>query len=73
MAINDHIKKEGVVIDRLPGCQFKVRLTKNEHIVTCHLAGKLRQNKIKILIGDKVDVELTPYDISKGIIVWRTK
>jgi len=63
---------EGVVVETLPNAVFKVKLP-NEHIVTAQISGKLRMNYIKILLGDKVTVEVSVYDLSKGRIIWRAK
>ena len=63
---------EGVVVETLPNAVFKVKLP-NEHIVTAQLSGKLRMNYIKILLGDKVTVEVSIYDPTKGRIIWRAK
>ncbi len=70
MAKEDQIQMSGVVIDTLPNTTFKVQL-ENGHIVTAHISGKMRKNYIKILTGDHVKVELTPYDLSKGRITFR--
>ena len=70
MAREDHIEMEGVVVDTLPNTMFRVEL-ENGHVVTAHISGKMRKNYIRILTGDKVKVELTPYDLSKGRIVYR--
>lgn len=72
MAREDHIEMEGVIIDTLPNTMFRVEL-ENGHIVTAHISGKMRKNYIRILTGDKVKVELTPYDLSKGRIVYRSR
>ncbi len=72
MAKEDVIEVEGVVFDALPNAMFKVRL-ENGHEILAHISGKLRQHYIKILPGDKVTVELTPYDLSRGRITWRGK
>ena len=72
MAKSDAIEIEGQVIEKLPNTMFKVEL-ENGHIILAHISGKLRTNNIKILPGDKVTVELSPYDLSKGRITWRTK
>ncbi len=72
MAKKDAIEFEGVVVDKLPNAMFKVEL-ENKHQVLCHLSGKLRVNFIKILPGDKVTIEMSPYDLSKGRIIWRAK
>ena len=63
---------EIVVVEKLPNAMFKVEL-ENGHIVLAHISGKLRMNFIKILPGDKVTLEMSPYDLSKGRIVWRDK
>ncbi|MDU5594563.1 MULTISPECIES: translation initiation factor IF-1 [Peptoniphilus] len=72
MAKEDVIEVEGVVVDALPNTQFKVEL-ENGHIVLAHISGKLRMNYIRILPGDKVTVELSPYDLTRGRITWRKK
>ncbi|MDP3858092.1 MAG: translation initiation factor IF-1 [Nevskiaceae bacterium] len=72
MAKEDHIEMEGVVMDVLPNTMFRVKL-ENGHVVTCHISGRMRKNYIRILDGDKVRVELTPYDLSKGRITFRDK
>ena len=72
MSKADVIEIEGVVVEKLPNAMFKVEL-ENGHIVLAHISGKLRLNFIKILPGDKVTLEMSPYDLSKGRIVWRDK
>ncbi|WP_372964635.1 translation initiation factor IF-1 [Marinobacter sp.] len=72
MAKSDVIEMEGVIVDTLPNTMFRVELS-NGHIVTAHISGKMRKNYIRILTGDKVKVELTPYDLSKGRIVYRAR
>ena len=72
MSKADIIEIEGVVVEKLPNAMFKVEL-ENGHIVLAHISGKLRMNFIKILPGDKVTLEMSPYDLSKGRIVWRDK
>ena len=72
MSKTDEIEIEGVVVEKLPIAMFKVEL-ENGHIVLAHISGKLRMNFIKILPGDKVTLEMSPYDLSKGRIVWRDK
>ncbi|MDX1557329.1 MAG: translation initiation factor IF-1 [Marinobacter sp.] len=72
MPKSDAIEMEGVIIDTLPNTMFRVELT-NGHVVTAHISGKMRKNYIRILTGDKVKVELTPYDLSKGRIVYRAR
>lgn len=66
----DVIQQEGIVTEALPNALFKVELG-NEHEILCHISGKIRMNFIKIMPGDKVIVELTPYDLSKGRITRR--
>ena len=72
MSKTDVIEIEGVVVEKLPNAMFKVEL-ENGHIVLAHISGKLRMNFIKILPGDKVTLEMSPYDLSKGRIAWRDK
>jgi translation initiation factor IF-1 len=72
MAKEDQIEMEGEVIDTLPNTMFRVQL-ENGHVVTAHISGKMRKNYIRILTGDKVKVELTPYDLSKGRITFRAR
>ena len=72
MAKEDIIEVEGIVVETLPSTTFKVEL-ENGHQVLAHISGKLRHNYIKILPGDKVRVELSPYDLSRGRITWRAK
>ena len=72
MSKTDVIVIEGVVVEKLPNAMFKVEL-ENGHIVLAHISGKLRMNFIKILPGDKVTVELTPYDLNRGRITYRYK
>ena len=70
MAKEEQIQMSGTVIDTLPNTMFRVEL-ENGHVVTAHISGKMRKNYIKILTGDIVKVELTPYDLSKGRITFR--
>ena len=72
MSKADVIEIEGVVVEKLPNAMFKVEL-ENGHIVLAHISGKLRMNFIKILPGDKVTLEMSPYDLSKGRIIWGDK
>ena len=72
MSTQDVIELEGVVTEALPNAQFKVEL-KNGHIILAHISGKLRMNFIRILPGDKVTVEMSPYDLTRGRITWRSK
>lgn len=66
------IEMEGVVVESLPNTTFKVDIG-NGHIILAHISGKLRMNFIRILPGDKVTVQLSPYDLTRGRITWRTK
>ncbi len=72
MSKADVIEVEGKVIEKLPNAMFKVEL-ENQHVVLAHISGKLRMNFIRILPGDRVTIELSPYDLTKGRIVWRDK
>ena len=72
MSKKDVIEVEGKVLDALPNAMFKVKL-ENDHEIIAHISGKLRMNFIRILPGDKVTVELSPYDLTKGRITWRKK
>ena len=72
MAKDDHIEMEGEVIDTLRNTMFRVKL-ENGHVVTAHISGKMRKHYIRILTGDTVTVQLTPYDLSKGRIVFRAR
>lgn len=72
MAKEDNIEAEGKVVELLPGTKFKVALA-NGHIVTCTISGKMRMHYIKILVGDTVKIEMSPYDITKGRITYRNK
>ena len=69
---DDKIQVEGLVVEALPGTQFKVRL-ENGHEVLAYLSGKMRKYYIRILLGDRVRVEMSPYDLSRGRIVYRHK
>ena len=72
MAKSEAIEVEGVVLEKLPNAMFKVEI-EGGHVILAHISGKLRMNYIKILPGDKVTVALSPYDLSKGRIIWRDK
>lgn len=72
MSKKDVIEVEGTVVDAMPNTIFKVKLA-NGHEITAHISGKLRMNYIRILPGDKVTVELSPYDLDRGRITWRKK
>tara|TARA_Y100000816_G_scaffold200883_1_gene147572 strand:+ start:1168 stop:1383 length:216 start_codon:yes stop_codon:yes gene_type:complete len=67
----DLLEFKGTVVDLLPNAMFRVKL-ENGHTVTAHTAGKLRKNRIRVLQGDNVTVEMTPYDLSKGRIIFRS-
>ena len=72
MPKQDAIEVEGTVLEALPNAMFQVQL-ENEHVVLAHVSGKIRMNFIRILPGDKVTVELTPYDLKRGRITYRFK
>ncbi|MBO4584303.1 MAG: translation initiation factor IF-1 [Clostridia bacterium] len=72
MSKEDMIELEGVVVEALPNAMFSVKL-QNDHIVLAHISGKLRMNYIKILPGDRVTLEMSPYDLTRGRITWRNK
>ncbi|MGN0921923.1 MAG: translation initiation factor IF-1 [Cellvibrio sp.] len=72
MSKDDCIEFDGEVIDTLPNTTFRVQL-ENGHVVTAHISGKMRKNYIRILTGDKVKVEMTPYDLTKGRITYRAR
>ncbi len=72
MAKEESLEFVGTVVELLPNAMFKVKL-ENNHEVLAHTSGKIRKNRIRVLVGDKVDVEMTPYDLTKGRIVFRHK
>ena len=72
MPKSEAIEVEGVVLEKLPNAMFKVEI-EGGHVILAHISGKLRMNYIKILPGDKVTLALSPYDLSKGRIIWRDK
>lgn len=72
MSKEDVVEIEGIVVEKLPNAMFQVEL-ENGHKVLAHISGKLRKNFIRILPGDKVTLELSPYDLTKGRIIWRDK
>ena len=72
MAKQDQIEMDGVVTETLPNTMFRVQLD-NGHIITAHISGKMRKNYIRILTGDRVKVEMTPYDLTKGRIIFRDR
>ena len=72
MSKEDIIEVEGGVLEALPNAMFKVEL-QNKHVILAHVSGRLRMNYIRIVPGDKVTVEMSPYDLTKGRITWRAK
>ena len=72
MAKQDLIEMDGEVIETLPNTTFRVKLD-NDHEVLAHTSGKMRKNRIRVLLGDRVNVEMTPYDLTKGRITFRYK
>ncbi|MCH9827643.1 MAG: translation initiation factor IF-1 [Pseudomonadota bacterium] len=72
MPKEDHIEMEGTVLETLPNTTFRVKL-ENGHVVTAHISGRMRKHYIRILRGDKVKLEMTPYDLSKARITYRDK
>lgn len=72
MAKEDLIEFAGVVIELLPNATFRVKLD-NDHVILAHTSGKMRKNRIRVLMGDKVTIEMTPYDLTKGRITFRQK
>jgi len=73
LAKDDLIPAEGVIVDKLPNAFFKVKLDGSDHVVLAQISGKMRKNFIKILPGDRVTVELSPYDLTRGRITYRFK
>ena len=72
MSKDDVIETEGVITEALPNAAFKVKLS-NGHVITAYISGKLRIHYIKIIPGDSVKLEMSPYDLTKGRIIWRSK
>lgn len=72
MAKEELIEFSGTVLELLPNAMFRVQL-ENEHVVLSHTSGRMRKNRIRVLVGDKVTVEMTPYDLTKGRITFRHK
>ena len=72
MAKEELIEFEGTIVELLPNATFRVKLA-NDHVIIAHTAGKMRKNRIRVLTGDKVLVEMTPYDLTKGRITYRFK
>lgn len=73
MSKEDLVPAEGLVVDKLPNAFFRVRLDNSEHVVLAQISGKVRRNRIRILMGDRVSVEMSPYDLSRGRITYRYK
>jgi translation initiation factor IF-1 len=73
MAKEDLLEFEGTIVELLPNATFRVKLVSNDHEIIAHTAGKMRKNRIRVLTGDKVLVEMTPYDLTKGRITYRFK
>jgi translation initiation factor IF-1 len=71
MPKEEHLEMEGTVVEALPNTMFRVKL-ENGHVITAHISGKMRKNYIRILTGDSVMVEMTPYDLTKGRIIYRS-
>ncbi|MGH9883492.1 MAG: translation initiation factor IF-1 [Pyrinomonadaceae bacterium] len=71
MAREDSIPAEGIVVDKLPNALFRVRLDTGEHEVLAQISGRIRKNSIRILLGDRVSVEMSPYDLSRARITYR--
>ena len=72
MAKEDNIELEGLVVETLPNTTFKVKL-ENDHIITAHISGKMRKRFIRLTIGDRVKIEMSPYDLNKARIVYRLR
>jgi translation initiation factor IF-1 len=72
MSKDDAIELEGTILETLPNTMFRVKL-ENSHVIIAHISGRMRKNYIRILTGDKVKVEMTPYDLTKGRITYRMK
>ncbi|MFN2455408.1 MAG: translation initiation factor IF-1 [Pyrinomonadaceae bacterium] len=73
MSKEDLIPAEGLIIDKQPNAFFKVRIENSEHVVLAQISGKMRKNRIRILVGDRVAVEMSPYDLTRGRITYRYK
>ncbi len=73
MSKEDLIPAEGTIIDKQPNAYFKVKVNDSDHVVLATISGRMRRNRIRILMGDRVDIELSPYDLSKGRITYRHK
>lgn len=73
MAKDDLVPAEGIIIDKQPNAFFKVQLDNSTHVVLAAISGKMRKHRIRILVGDRVSVEMSPYDLSRGRITYRFK
>jgi translation initiation factor IF-1 len=73
LAKDDLIPAEGVIIDKQPNAFFKVQLNNSDHVVLAQISGRMRKNRIRILVGDRVSIEMSPYDLSRGRITYRFK
>lgn len=73
MAKDDLIPAAGIIVDKQPNAFFKVQLDNTDHIVLAAISGKMRKNRIRILVGDRVSVEMSPYDLTRGRITYRFK
>ena len=73
MSKDDLIPAEGMIIDKQPNAFFKVRLDNSDHVVLTQISGKMRKNRIRILMGDRVSVEMSPYNLTRGRITYRYK
>ncbi len=73
MAKDELLEFSGTVVEKLPNAMFRVQLDNTDHEIIAHTAGKMRKFRIKVMVGDKVDVEMTPYDLTKGRITFRHK
>lgn len=73
MSKEDLIPANGLIVDKQPNAFFKVQLDNSEHIVLAQISGKMRKNRIRILVGDRVSVEMSPYDLTRGRITYRYK
>ncbi len=73
MSKDDLIPAEGMIIDKQPNAFFKVKLDNSDHVVLAQISGKMRKNRIRILMGDRVSVEMSPYDLTRGRITYRYK
>ena len=73
MSKEDLVPAEGTIIDKQPNAFFKVQLNDSDHVVLAQISGKMRKNRIRILVGDRVSVEMSPYDLTRGRITYRYK